>query len=494
MSADLQGSVTLVTSTETTNNRFGTGFVIAQDDEAAYLLTCAHVIDDVGGAESIDVEGSPAAVVAYGSASELDLAVLRVPGSLDKKALPLQPTGDRDSAFLTAGFQKFGSHFLVRPLQGSLGQTVALAVRGQADRVRAWDLKIEDDYQLQPGYSGSPVLDQAGGTVLGVVSHRQGQGERGLAISVEALPKLWPEMPENLLLPEPGHPAVDRPAQPQTAPPNHQSKPSQEESSMSRPVTLFFSYAHEDEALRDELAKHLSIMRRQGIIADWSDRDITAGSEWANEIDDNLDSADIVLLLVSPDFIASDYCYDIEMKRALERHEAREAIVIPVILRPTRWQNAPFSKLKALPKHGKPVTRWKDQDEALLYITDAIHQIAEMQAKKPAPPRRSVPPATPSASAPAAPAPAPPTPPVDYNIPAIRRLLKAAFDDEALDIFCYDYYRDVHGSFSQGMSRTAKIQRLIEHCERNLAFASLLERIEQENPAQYERFKSQLTG
>ena len=483
MSIDLQSSVTLITSAETSNNRFGTGFVIYQDDDLAYLLTCAHVVDDVGGAENIDVEGASATVVAYGSAAELDLAVLCVAGQLNKTPLSLQPAGDKDSQFLTAGFQKFSNRFLVRPLQGILGQTVALAVRGQADRVRAWDLKIEDEYQLQPGYSGSPVLDQASNKVLGIVSHRQGQGERGLAISVEALPKLWPEMPKHLLQPKK-----------LSASTNDQTHPSKKGIEMSRPISLFFSYAHEDEELRDELAKHLSIMRRQGIISDWYDRDITAGSEWADAIDDNLNTSDIILLLVSPDFIASDYCYDVEMTRALERHNAKEAIVIPIILRPTRWQNAPFSKLQALPKNAKPVTSWDDQDEAFLYITEAIHKVAEMRAKKPAPSSfaSDSKPSEPTRPSSVASSPAPAATTTDYNTPIIRKLLKAAFDDESLDIFCFDYYRDVHDSFSQGMSRTAKIQLLIGHCERNLAFEQLLEQIKEENLAQYERFEAQL--
>ena len=86
-------------------------------------------------------------------------------------------------------------------------------------------------------------------------------------------------------------------------------------------VTVFFSYAHKDEDLRDELAKHLSILKRQEVITAWYDRDIDAGREWAKEIDQHLNSAQIILLLISPDFMASDYCYDIELKRAMERHE-----------------------------------------------------------------------------------------------------------------------------------------------------------------------------
>src|SRR4051812_25942213 len=96
---------------------------------------------------------------------------------------------------------------------------------------------------------------------------------------------------------------------------------------------VFFSYSHADEALRDELEKHLKILQRQGIIEMWHDRRIGAGSELHGEIDENLNSADIILLLVSADFLNSDYCHDVEMKQAIKRHNNGEAIVIPVILR-----------------------------------------------------------------------------------------------------------------------------------------------------------------
>jgi hypothetical protein len=148
----------------------------------------------------------------------------------------------------------------------------------------------------------------------------------------------------------------------------------------ARPAELFFSYAHKDEKLRDELAVHLTMLRRQGVISAWHDRQITAGSEWANAIDDHLNSADIILLLISPDFIASDYCYDIELKRAMERHEAREAVVIPVILRPVDWTGAPFGKLQALRKNAEPVNRWSDRDEAWLNVVQGIRKVAETLA------------------------------------------------------------------------------------------------------------------
>ena len=150
---------------------------------------------------------------------------------------------------------------------------------------------------------------------------------------------------------------------------------------MSNAVKVFFSYSHKDEALRDELAIHLSMMKRQGVIEAWHDREISAGSEWANAINDNLEVADIILLLVSANFLASDYCYDKEMTRAMERHETREARVIPIILKPTDWNGAPFGKLQALPKNAKPVTTWQDQDEAFLNIAQGIRRVVEEIAK-----------------------------------------------------------------------------------------------------------------
>jgi GTPase SAR1 family protein len=142
-------------------------------------------------------------------------------------------------------------------------------------------------------------------------------------------------------------------------------------------IEVFFSYSHRDEELRDELAKHLTILQREGVITTWSDRQIGAGDEWAGQIDAHLNSADIILLLISADFIASNYCYDIEMRRAMERHEARSARVVPVILRPVDWTGAPFGKLQAYPKDAKPITTWPNQDEAFVDVTKAIRKTAQ---------------------------------------------------------------------------------------------------------------------
>lgn len=142
-------------------------------------------------------------------------------------------------------------------------------------------------------------------------------------------------------------------------------------------ATLFFSYSHKDEDLRDQLEVHLANLKRQGVIDTWHDRRILAGDEFDSQISNALERADVILLLISPDFIASDYCYDIEMNRALERHEMREARVIPVILRPCDWQGTPFGKLLASPKDGRPISSWPDRDEAFLDVTKAIRAVVD---------------------------------------------------------------------------------------------------------------------
>jgi hypothetical protein len=137
-------------------------------------------------------------------------------------------------------------------------------------------------------------------------------------------------------------------------------------------ATLVFSYAHADESLRDELEKHLSPLQRMGRIDTWHDRRVVAGEEFEVQIDQHFASADIVLLLVSPDFIASDYCYQIEMTNAVDRHNRGEAVVIPVILRPCAWHQLPFGKLLAGTIDAKPITQFNSVDEGFVQVVDSV--------------------------------------------------------------------------------------------------------------------------
>ena len=140
---------------------------------------------------------------------------------------------------------------------------------------------------------------------------------------------------------------------------------------------LFFSYSHKDEELRNELETHLALMKRQGIITSWHDRRITAGSDIGKEISSELETSQIILLLVSAHFLASDYCYEKEMKRAMEKHEEGSAVVIPVILHPCDWHSAPFGKLRATPTNGKPVSMFANQHEAFSIVAKDIRETAK---------------------------------------------------------------------------------------------------------------------
>lgn len=180
------------------------------------------------------------------------------------------------------------------------------------------------------------------------------------------------------------------------------------------PVKVFYSYSHKDEKLRKRLQTHLTPANKAGLIEDWHDRMITPGTEWKGEIDKRLNSADIILLLISPDFMASDYCTDVEVKRAMERNDEETALVIPVILRPCDWTKAPFGKLQALPTNGKPAMKWKPSDDAFVNITEGILKAANKI-------RESLPP-------PQSPQPPPPPPIVDF----VRR--SGVIDGKSTDI------------------------------------------------------------
>ncbi len=141
---------------------------------------------------------------------------------------------------------------------------------------------------------------------------------------------------------------------------------------MQRPISVFVCYAHKDEKYRNDLEKHLALSKRTGMIALWHDRRIEPGANFDSCIESNLKTAQIVLLLVSADFLNSDYCYGVELKFAMQRHAAGNARVIPVIVRPCNWSDAPFGRLQALPKDAVPVASWSSEDEAFTDVAKGI--------------------------------------------------------------------------------------------------------------------------
>jgi len=150
-----------------------------------------------------------------------------------------------------------------------------------------------------------------------------------------------------------------------------------EEPITHRKIKVFISYAREDDTFREQLDKQLSLLKRSDFIDVWHNHAINAGMEREREIATHLNTAHLILLLVSSDFMASDDCYGRVMTRAMERHERGEARVIPIILRPVSWQDAPFGKLQALPNGAKPITTWQDRDEALHDVAKGIQKEVE---------------------------------------------------------------------------------------------------------------------
>ncbi|MFM9947966.1 MAG: TIR domain-containing protein [Saprospiraceae bacterium] len=138
---------------------------------------------------------------------------------------------------------------------------------------------------------------------------------------------------------------------------------------------LFFSYSKYDREYLEQLFRHLSVLRRKGKIAAWDDHQILPGEEWDGVIKTQLVEADIILLLISSDFLATDYIWDVEIKTAMERHDQKSATVIPIVLRPCSWEDTPFGKLNGLPSKAKPVSSYGDRDQAWLEVVQGIERL-----------------------------------------------------------------------------------------------------------------------
>lgn len=146
---------------------------------------------------------------------------------------------------------------------------------------------------------------------------------------------------------------------------------------MPKKLNIFLSYAHEDEAMKTQLDKNLIMLKKSDKVNIWQDRQIMAGSEWDEAIAKELAAADIILLLISVDFNNSQYIWDKELKVALERHEKKEARVIPVILRTCEWSEMPYARLQALPTGARPITSFADADVAYTDVAKGIRMVVD---------------------------------------------------------------------------------------------------------------------
>lgn len=142
-------------------------------------------------------------------------------------------------------------------------------------------------------------------------------------------------------------------------------------------VKVFISYSHKDESYKDDLIEHMSGLIRSGLITEWNDRKIVPSMDWSKEISTNLEGSELILFLISSSFLASDYCVNIEVKKALEMHQSGRAQLIPIVIRAVDWGDSELSYIQGLPKDAIPVSSWSDQDEAWLNVVNGLRACIE---------------------------------------------------------------------------------------------------------------------
>lgn len=353
------------------NGPQGTGFFVAPD----LVLTCAHVVEraqNVGKAASIQVlwkgQSYPASISASSATDFPDLALLSV-------AIPNHP------CVLLAGSAEPRDELYTFGYPASEPNGASTTFSSEGWLGQNYDVLRLKEGQVSSGMSGSPVLNEKIGSICGIIEATRDPRSTlgGEAVLTRVIFRQFPELVEEqkrFHMRDKGWSDILTQQQREMLQLGWLPAPT-----ITGKIQVFYSYSHKDEELRDDLETALVLMRRQKLIEGWYDRNIDAGEELEGEIAEHLEKAHIILLLVSPAFMRSDYCYEKEMMYAMARHEARTARVIPIILRPCEWQSAPFGKLKALPKDGKPITTWSNRDEAFLDVARGIRRVVEELTK-----------------------------------------------------------------------------------------------------------------
>lgn len=199
MNSNNINSILLVTSKNPENRGFGSGFVIYHFENSSWVVTCTHVIDNVGGEFSIEVNGYPAKIISTSGSKDLDLSLLETLGCLNNPVIKLGTFGRDGSPFTTAGFQVFGNHFSIKQIKGKLVQQNKLISKSLLEQIKVWAITMLGDDVLQDGYSGAPVIDDESGVCVGIINYKQGEGKNGLAISIDELEKILPTTSPTLI-------------------------------------------------------------------------------------------------------------------------------------------------------------------------------------------------------------------------------------------------------------------------------------------------------
>ncbi len=345
----------------------GTGFFVA----SGLILTCAHVIEAPPAANTtigIGWRGKtfPASLLKQTDAKGSDLALLQVTIQ-DHPCVLLQGAAEPFNNLYSYGY----------PDLFAQGASTTFQSEGWVGSQREI-IKFQSG-QARPGMSGSPILNLETGCVCGIIQKTRDRNAAlgGLGLVAPAIYQAWPDLEGQCKQ------FQQRDARWLDAMTVQQRQRIGQlwQLSVSNSVKVFFSYAQEDEELRKELAKQLKIMQRLGLITSWYEDDIQAG-ELREEAKKQLNQASIILLLISADFMASDYNYE-EMELALKRHDAGMARVIPILMRSTMsWEQTPLGKLVAIPRNGRPVANWKPRDEGFYEVAKEIRRVVE-DLKKP---------------------------------------------------------------------------------------------------------------
>ena len=349
------------------NSASGTGFFVAP----GLILTCAHVIANAqqGGMQKLPVkvfwkgQEYSAQVSVSRDAPYPDLALLQAPIS-DHPCVLLHGGAEPFSELYSYGYGDIESQ----------GASTTFACEGWAGDQHEL-LKFKEG-QVRPGMSGSPVLNRQTGSVCGIVqiSRDRTNALGGKAMLAKVVLREFPELEEK----QRQFHLQDRRWVNALIPQQREALGTIISTDSTQPFEIFYSYVEEDEDMALKLQKHLILLKRQGLITDWHPGKVASGEEPSEQIKQHLDTAKIILLLISQDFMFSEFHDTVCVKRAMERNATRDAIVIPVLLRPTSdLDKAPFGKLLAIPRNRRPINRWSDKDEAFVAVAKEIREVVE---------------------------------------------------------------------------------------------------------------------
>ena len=367
MAQSLYDLVTTCVVRITSKSGQGSGFFVAPN----LILTCKHVIaNSLTPSSPIDISWQgqtfPATLYALPDMDMIDLVLLQV-------AIPKHPC-----VLLHGGADPFSQLYSygypdLKPEGASTTFDSEGWIGTQQEQLR---LKIG---QVRPGMSGSPVLNTVTGCICGIVQSTRDRASDlgGEAIMTKVILRAFPELEEK----QKQFHRQDKSWYDVMSSEQRKASDIKNVLSLTAPsgaIEVFYSYVQEDEPVAEKLRRHLALLKRQELITDWYAGKVIPGKEPSEQIKEHLDSAKIILLLISANYLFSDYHDLVEVKRAMERSRADDAIVIPILLSPTdELEKAPFGKLIVLPRNRKPISKWSDKDEAFAEVAREIRAAVE---------------------------------------------------------------------------------------------------------------------